>query len=106
MCQKHLEELMQEYVATLYAVAPKLTRDPTRAELLTGATLEEAFRLRKRVKLEIWPKARLLTMLRNLFITNYYKTAQTRPDESLQGIFGEKCLGRRHSKAILYEVLT
>jgi RNA polymerase sigma-70 factor (ECF subfamily) len=106
MCLKHFEELMLEHVAMLYAVALKLTRDPARAETLTKATLEEAFRLRKRVKQEVWPKAWLLTMLRSLFITNYYKTAQTRPDESLQGMFGEKCLGRRHSKAIQSEVLT
>lgn len=79
---KDFEGRIQAYVAMLYAVAFALTRHPVRAETLTVHTIEEAFRRREQLGHRVWPKAWLLTMLRNLFIANYYVPLHERPVSS------------------------
>lgn len=63
----------------LYAVALKLTRNPSDAQDLTQNTVVKALRFHHRFKDGTYIKAWLLTILRNTFI-NEYRRRVRRPD--------------------------
>jgi len=60
----------------LYAVALRLTRDPTEAQDLTQNTVVKALRFHSKFKEGTYIKAWLLTILRNTFINEYRKKAR------------------------------
>lgn len=70
---KAFEELVLGHMDMLYAVALRLTRDPTEAQDLTQNTVVKALRFHSRFKEGSYIKAWLLTILRNTFINEYRK---------------------------------
>jgi len=60
----------------LYAVALRLTRNPTEAQDLTQNTAVKALRFHNRFKQGTYIKAWLLTILRNTFINEYRRKAR------------------------------
>jgi RNA polymerase sigma-70 factor, ECF subfamily len=68
---KKFENLVLEHMDVLYAVAPRLTRNPTDAQDLTQNTIVKALRFHDRFKEGTYIKAWLLTILRNTFINEY-----------------------------------
>ncbi len=76
---KEFERLVLEHLDMLYAVALRLTRNPTDAQDLTQNTIVKALRFHNRFKDGTYIKAWLLTILRNTFI-NEYRRRVRRPD--------------------------
>ena len=68
---KKFESLVLEHMDVLYAVALRLTRNPTDAQDLTQNTVVKALRFHDRFKEGTYIKAWLLTILRNTFINEY-----------------------------------
>ena len=65
------DDLVLEHVELLYAVALRLTRNPSEAEDLTQTTILKALRFHDKFKRGSYIKAWLLTILRNTFINEY-----------------------------------
>lgn len=76
---KEFEGLVLEHMDMMYAVALRLTRNPTDAQDLTQNTVVKALRFHDRFKHGTYIKAWLLTILRNTFI-NEYRRKVRRPD--------------------------
>lgn len=76
---KEFENQVLEHLDMLYAVALRLTRNPTDAQDLTQNTVVKALRFYDRFKEGTYIKAWLLTILRNTFI-NEYRRRVRRPD--------------------------
>ncbi len=76
---RKFEGLVLEHLDMLYAVALRLTRNPTDAQDLTQNTVVKALRFHNRFKDGTYIKAWLLTILRNTFI-NEYRRKVRRPD--------------------------
>ena len=68
---KDFDELILEHLEMLYAVALRLTRNPTDAQDLTQNTVLKALRFHDRFERGTYIKAWLLTILRNTFINEY-----------------------------------
>ena len=68
---KDFDELVLEHLDMLYAVALRLTRNPTDAQDLTQNTILKALRFHDRFEKGTYIKAWLLTILRNTFINEY-----------------------------------
>lgn len=68
---KGFESLVLEHMDMLYAVALRLTRNPTDAQDLTQNTVVKALRFHTKFKKGTYIKAWLLTILRNTFINEY-----------------------------------
>jgi RNA polymerase sigma-70 factor (ECF subfamily) len=73
------EQQVLEHLNMLYAVALRLTRNPSDAQDLTQNTIVKALRFHDRFKDGTYIKAWLLTILRNTFI-NEYRRKSRRPD--------------------------
>ncbi|HOZ45817.1 MAG TPA: sigma-70 family RNA polymerase sigma factor [Candidatus Hydrogenedentes bacterium] len=73
---KAFENLVLEHMDMLYAVALRLTRNPTDAQDLTQNTVVKALRFHDRFKEGTYIKAWLLTILRNTFINEYRRKAR------------------------------
>lgn len=65
------EELVLQHLDMLYAVALRLTRNPTDAQDLTQNTIVKALRFHDKFQEGTYIKAWLLTILRNTFINEY-----------------------------------
>ena len=65
------DDLVLEHVDLLYAVALRLTRNPSEAEDLMQTTILKALRFHDKFKRGSYIKAWLLTILRNTFINEY-----------------------------------
>jgi RNA polymerase sigma-70 factor (ECF subfamily) len=65
------EELVLQHLDMLYAVALRLTRNPTDAQDLTQNTVVKALRFHDKFQEGTYIKAWLLTILRNTFINEY-----------------------------------
>lgn len=76
---KDFEQLVLDHLDMMYAVALRLTRNPTDAQDLTQNTVVKALRFHHRFKEGTYIKAWLLTILRNTFI-NEYRRKVRRPD--------------------------
>lgn len=70
------ENLVLEHMDMLYAVALRLTRNPTDAQDLTQNTVVKALRFHNKFKEGTYIKAWLLTILRNTFINEYRRQAR------------------------------
>lgn len=68
---KEFDDLVLDHLEMLYAVALRLTRNPSDAQDLTQNTVLKALRFHKRFKAGTYIKAWLLTILRNTFINEY-----------------------------------
>lgn len=73
---KEFERLVLEHLDMLYAVALRLTRNPTDAQDLTQNTVVKALRFHDKFKKGTYIKAWLLTILRNTFINEYRRKAR------------------------------
>jgi len=73
---KEFEDLVLEHMDMLYAVALRLTRNPSDAQDLTQNTVVKALRFHNKFKKGTHIKAWLLTILRNTFINEYRKRAR------------------------------
>jgi len=82
---KEFEELVLQHLDMLYAVALRLTRNPTEAEDLTQNTLVKALRFHDKFKKGTYIKAWLLTILRNTFINEYRRKARRPMQVELTG---------------------
>lgn len=87
---RDFENLVLEHVDMLYAVALRLTRNPTEAEDLTQNTLVKALRFHDKFKEGTYIKAWLLTILRNTFINEYRRRARRPQLVELSGTEPEK----------------
>ena len=76
---KAFENQVLENLDMLYAVALRLTRNPSDAQDLTQNTVVKALRFHDKFKPGTYMKAWLLTVLRNTFI-NEYRRRTRRPD--------------------------
>ncbi len=100
---------MLEHVDLLYAVALRLTRNPTDAEDLTQNTFVKALRFHDKFKEGTYIKAWLLTILRNTFINEYRRKTRRPMEVELSGtesapemtlapeVFSESPTGRREN---------
>jgi RNA polymerase sigma-70 factor (ECF subfamily) len=70
------ERLVLDHMDMLYAVALRLTRDPTEAQDLTQNTVVKALRFHTKFKEGSYIKAWLLTIMRNTFINEYRRKAR------------------------------
>lgn len=73
---EQFEQLVLEHLDMLYAVALRLTRNPTDAQDLTQNTIVKALRFHDKFKQGTYIKAWLLTILRNTFINDYRRKAR------------------------------
>lgn len=73
---KDFEQLVIEHIDMMYAVALKLTRNPTEAEDLTQNAVLKALRFHDRFQEGTYIKAWLLTILRNTFINDYRRKSR------------------------------
>lgn len=83
---KDFERTVLEHVDLLYAVALRLTRNPSDAEDLTQNTFVKALRFHDKFKEGTYIKAWLLTILRNTFINEYRRKARRPVEVELSGI--------------------
>jgi RNA polymerase sigma-70 factor (ECF subfamily) len=83
---KEFENQVLEHIDLLYAVALRLTRNPTDAEDLTQNTFVKALRFHDKFKEGTYIKAWLLTILRNTFINEYRRKARRPTEVELSGI--------------------
>ena len=74
------EDQVISHLDIMYAVALRLTRNPTEAEDLTQNALVKALRFHDKFKEGTYIKAWLLTILRNTFI-NEYRSKSRRPTQ-------------------------
>jgi RNA polymerase sigma-70 factor (ECF subfamily) len=73
---RDFEELVLQHMDMLYAVALRLTRNPTDAQDLTQNTVVKALRFHDKFQKGTYIKAWLLTILRNTFINEYRRKAR------------------------------
>lgn len=79
------EDAVLEHTDMLYAVALRLTRNPTEAEDLTQNALVKALRFHDKFREGTYIKAWLLTILRNTFINEYRRRARRPHTVELSG---------------------
>jgi len=79
------DDLVLEHLDMLYAVALRLTRNPTEAQDLTQNTILKALRFHERFKKGTYIKAWLLTILRNTFINEYRRKVRRPKFTELSG---------------------
>lgn len=79
------EKMVLEHLNMLYAVALRLTRNPTDAQDLTQNAIVKALRFHDRFKDGTYIKAWLLTILRNTFINEYRSKARRLDSVELTG---------------------
>ena len=73
---KEFERQVLEHLDMLYAVALRLTRNPTDAQDLTQNAVVKALRFHERYREGTYIKAWLLTILRNTFINEYRRKSR------------------------------
>ncbi|MFA7691878.1 MAG: sigma-70 family RNA polymerase sigma factor [Candidatus Hydrogenedentales bacterium] len=83
---KEFEASILEHINLLYAVALRLTRNPTDAEDLTQNAVVKALRFHDKFKEGTYIKAWLLTILRNTFINEYRRRSRHPIEVELSGL--------------------
>jgi DNA-directed RNA polymerase specialized sigma24 family protein len=86
---KDFESRMLEYVEMVYSVALRLTADPSKANALARETMLKAWQSREGLEHTDYPKAWLLTTLRDTFVKNYRRPCGAPRPLRMKSICGE-----------------
>ncbi len=92
---RDFESRMLDYVEVVYSVALRLTSDPTKANALARETMLKAWEFRDGLEHIAYPKAWLLTTLRDTFVKNYRAPYGAAPSLRVAGM----CAGSLATKA-------